>query len=161
MFDPRGTGRVAEAKSRRTSRPDAGSAMLVVMAAAMILFVIAAAVVGIVVFQQTQQSHAQSVTRATSLAQQGMEVYLTQIRKEFDYWKTTPRIQGSSADGTWTVAATGTAQSHVIITSVGHDRASGQAQSRPRSLPSRQPGLRARRRGLRRAPGSRPDFDWC
>jgi hypothetical protein len=107
---------------RRGPGGDRGSALLVVMAAAAILFVTAAAVVGVVVFQQMQQSRAQAVARATGLAQQGMEVYLTALRIEPDYRSRVPLIAGRGEDGTWTVAVTG--DTHNTITSVGHDKAS-------------------------------------
>jgi hypothetical protein len=124
MFDRRRTGRDAREGLRRGSRADAGSALLMVMAAAAILFVIAASVVGVVVFQQTQQNHAQAVTRSTALAQQGMEAYLTALRTNPDYWTTTPTIQGVGRDGTWTVAAN-TSVTPNTITAVGHDTSSG------------------------------------
>ncbi len=124
MLDRRGTDRVGRTGPRRETRGDLGSALLVVMAAAAILFVIAASVVGIVVFQTTQQNHAQAVTRSTALAQQGMEAYLTALRTDPDYWNTTPTIQGVGRDGTWTVAA----NVHVTpntITAVGRDTSTG------------------------------------
>jgi len=107
---------------RRGWRSDLGSALLVVMAAAAVLFVTAAAVIGVVVFQQTQQAHAQAVSRSTALAQQGMEVYLTALRIDPDYWSSTPTIAGIGQDGTWTVAANIPSST---ITAVGHDSASG------------------------------------
>ena len=124
MFDHRRRGLAEGARPRRGARSDLGSALLVVMAAAAILFVIAASVIGVVVFQQTQQSHAQAVARSTGLAQQGMEAYLTALRSDADYYKANPRIQGAGRDGTWTVVATA-AVGPVKVTSVGRDRASG------------------------------------
>jgi len=107
---------------RRVMRSDLGSALLVVMAAAAVLFITAAAVVGVVVFQQTQQARAQAVVRSTALAQQGMEVYLTNLRTDPDFWVTTPTIAGVGQDGTWTVAANIPSST---ITAVGRDKSSG------------------------------------
>jgi len=107
---------------KRAARGDRGSALLVVMSAAAILFITAAAVVGVVVFQQTQQARAQAVVRATSLAHQGMEVYLTALRIDPNYRTRVPYIAGIGEDGTWTVAADVTANS---ITAVGRDSRSG------------------------------------
>lgn len=130
MFDSR-TGSIRSgAKPRhRGSRGDLGSALLVVMAAAAILFVTAAAVIGVVIFQQTQQARAQAVSRATALAQQGMEVYLTALRIDPGYLNRVRMIAGRGEDGTWTVAATtasgDTSGAIDTITSVGRDESSG------------------------------------
>ena len=127
MFDDTRTTATAGATKRvgraRMSSRDLGSAMLVVMGAAAVLFVIAASVVGVIVFQQTQQVRAQAVGRATVLAQQGMEAYLSALRTDPDYWVTTPTIAGMGEEGTWTVVANIPSST---ITAVGHDRASGQ-----------------------------------
>lgn len=116
--DHEGTG----ALHARRVRGDLGSAMLVVLAAAAILSVTVAAVIGIVVFQQTQLAHAQGVTRASQLAQEGMEYYLAALKLDPRYWETTSTITGEGEDGTWTVGADAVAQS---ITAVGHDRVTG------------------------------------
>ena len=128
MFDSHTTlnDEAAQARGGRAMRHDLGSALLVVMAAAAVLFVTAAAVVGIVVFQQTQQARAQSVTRATALAQQGMEVYLSALRVNPDFWVTTPTIAGTGTEGTWTVAARiDTSSTAKTITAVGRESVSG------------------------------------
>jgi hypothetical protein len=129
------TDAAGQACGARSPRNDLGSTMLVVMGAAAVLFVIAAAVVGVVVFQQTQQVRAQAAVRATSLAEQGMEVYLSALRTDPDYWVTTPTIAGKAQDGTWTVVANIASST---ITAVGHDRLSGQlhvirSEARPES----------------------------
>jgi hypothetical protein len=126
MYDTPKIARAEAGRARRTRvvRNDHGSALLVVMAAAAILFVIAAAVVGVVVFQQTQQAHAQAVVRATALAQEGMEVYLSALRDDPSFWDSDkhPRISGGSGEDTWTVAAD---SGSGTIRAVGHDGASG------------------------------------
>jgi hypothetical protein len=108
-------------RGRATAR-DLGNAMLVVMGAAAVLFVTAAIIVSIVMFQQTQQVQASAVGRATALAQQGMEVYLSALQTDADYWVTTPTIAGAGQDGTWTVVANVASST---ITAVGHDTVSG------------------------------------
>jgi hypothetical protein len=118
----RGSMRSGAKPPHRGPRGDKGSALLVVMAAAAILFITAAAVIGVVVFQQAQQSRAQAVTRATGLAQQGMEVYLTALRIDPNYRTRVPLIAGRGEDGTWTVAAN---VASGTITAVGHDEQSG------------------------------------
>jgi hypothetical protein len=128
MFDTPQTmnDEAATARRGRAMRHDLGSALLVVMAAAAVLFVTAAAVVGIVVFQQTQQARAQAVTRATALAQQGMEVYLSALRVNPDFWVTTPTIAGTGTEGTWTVAAKlDTSSTAKTVTAVGRESLTG------------------------------------
>jgi len=121
-WDDMGTWRRTARSGENTSHSDHGSALLVVMACVAVLFVIGAAVVGAVVFQQAQLSRAAAVSRATQLAQHGMEVYLGAMRRDPQYWNANPRVAGSSTDGTWTATAQPTSST---ITAIGHDAESG------------------------------------
>lgn len=107
---------------------ESGSALLVVLALATLLLVTVTSLVTVIVFQTAQERRAEAETRATSMAQQGMESYLLQL-KSFgtdQYWQLPSHLvmsnPGAATDGTWTVVAT-PASSTVVA--VGVDSVTG------------------------------------